>query len=473
MDIDSEIPVRAKLILNENAPFILLYTMDGDNEISLVKYEISISEKAEVRFGKASLPAGRYSMGGYRYPESTALLRKAQKNLQGSSPVSVEGIELSISPHKSLDENVSEFFLCLLDTSHYGAKIELLNCVLIVKTQTKDVLGATRIRLPKNENGLLHQPLTTFIYKSIKDSNEFAKLGEMSSFWKLSPFLLLDLMKHCQGKPEEKFIAHALIHRAYVAGKQQRELNAISQSGISIFPGDIIGDGDSLRIYTERLAQSKIAVVFQPEAEPFYIIVCKNAKRSALDMLKYYGKNLLIFSEDGFIDHISGKKTSHEDENGHLALQYLLKTYYIQEKKNESFFVWPQTCISPSTNKITDADWNHFGVLHYMGYTVGKKSLLSPDERKNILSQIYLDELKLPPQSEFSLVVAQWGEPRESLRLKKMANTIASLARNKKRENIERFTNAIAEWEEDLAWLKVKYYDGVYDQEFQWPSCNA
>ena len=65
------------------------------------------------------------------------------------------------------------------------------------------------------------------------------------------------------------------------------------------------------------------------------------------------------------------------------------------------------------------------------------------------------------------------GRAKGKSPFKKMANTIASLARNKKRENIERFTNAIAEWEEDLAWLKVKYYDGVYDQEFQWPSCNA
>lgn len=53
------------------------------------------------------------------------------------------------------------------------------------------------------------------------------------------------------------------------------------------------------------------------------------------------------------------------------------------------------------------------------------------------------------------------------MRLKKLANCIATFARNAKRRRNASMELAIAEWEEDLAYLKNKYYrpaDG-----YSWP----
>jgi hypothetical protein len=59
------------------------------------------------------------------------------------------------------------------------------------------------------------------------------------------------------------------------------------------------------------------------------------------------------------------------------------------------------------------------------------------------------------------------GGNGSSVRLQKLANCIASFARNAKRRCYASMELAITEWEEDLAYLKDKYYRPV--DGYNWP----
>ena len=64
----------------------------------------------------------------------------------------------------------------------------------------------------------------------------------------------------------------------------------------------------------------------------------------------------------------------------------------------------------------------------------------------------------------------EWYAPKTPWRLKKIAYCLATFAQNaKRRENSDSYWQSIEDWEDDLAWLKRNFYDGVYDSKFVWP----
>ncbi len=63
--------------------------------------------------------------------------------------------------------------------------------------------------------------------------------------------------------------------------------------------------------------------------------------------------------------------------------------------------------------------------------------------------------------------IAQWAKPSSAGRLKKMAETLAALIRNAKRKSVD-MSVPIRNWEDDLQWLKDRYYEQYQDQ-WKWP----
>ncbi len=135
------------------------------------------------------------------------------------------------------------------------------------------------------------------------------------------------------------------------------------------------------------------------------------------------------------------------------------------------YFKWPKTLIAPSSGVITDEkDWPQEGVLKFMGYSVGKTKGVSLRKRHSILQDVYA---KAIPNVMDSAHMAEWGKPRTAVRLKKMAESIASFTKNAKRKKQSGLAVAIKEWEDDLAWLRKEFYDGVHDRTFTWPRINV
>ena len=105
--------------------------------------------------------------------------------------------------------------------------------------------------------------------------------------------------------------------------------------------------------------------------------------------------------------------------------------------------------------------------MAHMGYRVGKSGVPKLQRRK-ILADVFERE-RLPPVQDRDYM-NEWGTARSSARLKKMADSIASFARNFKRNDFDRYRQAISDYGEDLDWLKQKYYTGQF--RFQWPSTD-
>ena len=70
------------------------------------------------------------------------------------------------------------------------------------------------------------------------------------------------------------------------------------------------------------------------------------------------------------------------------------------------------------------------------------------------------------------LVYAQeWGDRKTGPRLKKIADSLATFAKNAKRNSYVNYDVAISEWEADLKYLKKTFYDNWGG--FPWPDVET
>ncbi|PZO34899.1 MAG: hypothetical protein DCF17_19810 [Shackletoniella antarctica] len=127
-------------------------------------------------------------------------------------------------------------------------------------------------------------------------------------------------------------------------------------------------------------------------------------------------------------------------------------------------FFWPTTTANIGLQNLSsDAFKYGEGLLRQCGYKVGMNGL-SQRERSEILDAVFLCPL---PKIEDRAYLEQWGNPKTSRRLQKMAESIAAFTRNARRHNSKDFSKAIQDWEADLVYLKEKYYNNHFS--FRWP----
>lgn len=132
--------------------------------------------------------------------------------------------------------------------------------------------------------------------------------------------------------------------------------------------------------------------------------------------------------------------------------------------KSSASFKWPTTD-APGGKGGIDLNSPAEGMLRYLGYKVGQGGERSDAYRAALLDEIYLS--KLPPLESVDYMKG-WDAPKSGHRLRKLANAIASFARNSKRNDPLKYRTAIRHWETDLNHLKKRWYDGRYD----WPTTS-
>jgi hypothetical protein len=132
-------------------------------------------------------------------------------------------------------------------------------------------------------------------------------------------------------------------------------------------------------------------------------------------------------------------------------------------------FRWPSTLTNPESAASADFDsFPALGVLGYVGYRVGKNGK-SEEERREILRELF-SSTQLPPVSEEELREA-WGGSESAMRLRRIGESIARFCRGAKNQDHEfaDYSEAISDWESDLAWLKREFYAGRFNTNFEWP----
>jgi hypothetical protein len=136
----------------------------------------------------------------------------------------------------------------------------------------------------------------------------------------------------------------------------------------------------------------------------------------------------------------------------------------IRELPENEAFKWPSTDVGGGAGG-GDFRRQEVSYLKILGYTVGKTDGLPASSRRLILDRCFSGQLP-PFQSVAEL--RKWGGPKSSGRLRKMAYHIATLAKNFKKMPSRGYDDAIADWEDDLNYLRDTYYVQYF--HFSWPS---
>lgn len=136
----------------------------------------------------------------------------------------------------------------------------------------------------------------------------------------------------------------------------------------------------------------------------------------------------------------------------------------IEELELEQKFRWPTTVAEVGLNRLTPFDASTIGMLKVLGYRTGKSGL-PQSERRSLLRSAFTRAL---PSRESSEYMDEWAKPRSSRRLQKLAESLATFARNAKRQEVVDKSLAIKHWEADLRFLKKTYYDES-SFSFDWP----
>ena len=168
-------------------------------------------------------------------------------------------------------------------------------------------------------------------------------------------------------------------------------------------------------------------------------------------------KPLRVYSQEMFLAHWFSGRDPFEDEDvamafakGHPALEFI----------STRWFGWVSTVV-----KLGDGgeglfiDAPNTGVLGHLGYKVGKQGLAA-SERRAILTEVFNSKLPNINSREY---MQGWGQPNSKERLKKMADSMAAFCQSQKRRSNDL---AASHYEEDLEWLRRKFYFGRYN--FRW-----
>lgn len=99
---------------------------------------------------------------------------------------------------------------------------------------------------------------------------------------------------------------------------------------------------------------------------------------------------------------------------------------------------------------IDTGSWPASGVLREMGYKVGKSGL-GPSARRDILRAALTVEL-VATTTEAESYLREWGDPNSRRRASKIKRCLAGFA-ELHRNNRADYSEAIADWESDLAWF--------------------
>lgn len=248
-------------------------------------------------------------------------------------------------------------------------------------------------------------------------------------------------------------------------------LEDLIEEGYDITLGDLVADLRELQIVPLDLSENVptgMAVVGRKGW----------TEEELINLLKIHaGSKIRVYSEEMFVAYLlTGHDPFDGDQDllrsfgvGHPALEFLMTL--------EVGFDWPTTIVSPrfGSGEQPDFDWSKNSLPGILGYQVGKNSMLSTEQRRRILDRTMATQFTPAMIARLgSDYLDQWGEPRSSVRLRKLALWMASFCKLNKLQMLrsgQDFGLAIEQREADLVWLKNKYYQGHF--RFWWPTTDV
>jgi hypothetical protein len=177
-------------------------------------------------------------------------------------------------------------------------------------------------------------------------------------------------------------------------------------------------------------------------------------------------KTLRVYSQDMFLmyllsgsDPLERPALARRIGRGHPALELLMSIG----------FRWPTIVVRGfGSGSGANMNWRSEGFLKAIGYEVGYHAGNHPSERRRVLARAYRANVPDRFGKEYR---EYWGEPRSSVRLRRMAHSVARFSRLAQGRSSVDLSEACRHWARDLAWLKRAYYKGR--EQFAWPSIEV
>lgn len=220
----------------------------------------------------------------------------------------------------------------------------------------------------------------------------------------------------------------------------------------------ILKDADTtLALYSRNKAQK-----YYMESKPFY----KYCKGTALEKLIGFKVFQLTLFKNLTYDKDEVRKINFINE----YVDGLFDIGVLSDESDSFSFNWPsisdinytETALEEDSQNIFDK-FDAETPLKTIGYTVGNNGG-SPEYRRNLLDDFYKGESWGEKYTGTS-----WGSPKSSERLERMAYHLYYQIINKKKLGHEK---AVSDWQEDLEYLKQKYYKGESKMKFSFPETD-
>ena len=178
-------------------------------------------------------------------------------------------------------------------------------------------------------------------------------------------------------------------------------------------------------------------------------------------------RELRVYSQEMFVAALAtrddpfdsaDRKTLLAFAEGHDALTYLI----------EAGFEWPFITWRPlqTIGQFAGKKFADESPVHKLGYVVGKVAGLPEKARRRVLADAYTGKLPKVHSAEY---MATWGTPGSRIRLRRMANHLATFARLW--QNEPNFDTAVDHWRSDLDWLHGEFYEPW--MRFRWPESGV
>lgn len=178
--------------------------------------------------------------------------------------------------------------------------------------------------------------------------------------------------------------------------------------------------------------QTKIAA--SGRMNPANGLAAQISRMKTRDTVTLWRNAVRILSEDG-------KRRQHPQARKAINAINAEWTRRRQEHVNgDEEFPWPTTDASPGRGGLKTSDWLEEGVLKFVGYTVGSTNGEPQRVRERILTELFHGTIPPVFPDEY---LDDWGDPSSTFRLREMAETIAALTRNAKRQRGSRMVAAI------------------------------
>lgn len=177
------------------------------------------------------------------------------------------------------------------------------------------------------------------------------------------------------------------------------------------------------------------------------------------------GKSLRIYSQEMFLaflacqrdPFLAGAAVLSAFRSGHEGLDFV----------SQGWSGWVQAFVGSIRrgNKATIEFGVEVSPIAIMGYRVGKSGLPRA-ERRRILEQAFREDLPVVGDESY---MSPWDRPGTPGRLWRIASHLASLCIGAASKPA--LHDAVADWEDDLAWLHATFYHG--HMRFGWPSTRV